>query len=72
MEYGRLDHSSDVDERTLREIYLPAFEASVKEAKVGAVMANSASIRRSGPDRWRAQPGGSRRGVILRAIIGWS
>jgi len=38
MEYGRMDHSSDVDERTLREIYLPAFEASVKEAKVGALM----------------------------------
>jgi beta-glucosidase len=38
MEYGRMDHSSDVDERTLREIYLPAFEASVKEAKAGAVM----------------------------------
>jgi beta-glucosidase len=38
MEYGRLDHSSEVDERTLREIYLPAFEASVKEAKAGAVM----------------------------------
>jgi beta-glucosidase len=38
MEYGRMDHSSDVDERTLREIYLPAFEASVKEAKVGAFM----------------------------------
>ena len=37
-EYGRMDHNSDVDERTLREIYLPAFEASVKEAKVGAVM----------------------------------
>lgn len=37
-EYGRMDHSSDMDERTLREIYLPAFEASVKEAKVGAVM----------------------------------
>jgi beta-glucosidase len=33
-----MDHSSDVDERTLREIYLPAFEASVKEAKVGAIM----------------------------------
>jgi len=30
--------SSDIDERTLREIYLPAFEASVKEANVGAVM----------------------------------
>jgi beta-glucosidase-like glycosyl hydrolase len=28
IEYGRLDHSSDVDERTLRESYLPAFEAS--------------------------------------------
>jgi beta-glucosidase len=38
MEYGRLDHSSDVDERTLREIYLPAFEASVREAHVGAIM----------------------------------
>jgi beta-glucosidase len=38
MEYGRIDHSSDVDERTLREIYLPAFEASVKEAKAGAMM----------------------------------
>jgi beta-glucosidase len=38
MEYGRMDHSSDVDERTLREIYLPAFEASVKEGKAGAVM----------------------------------
>ena len=37
-EYGRMDHSSDVDERTLREIYLPAFEACVKEGNVGAVM----------------------------------
>lgn len=37
-EYGRMDHSSDMDERTLREIYLPAFEASVKEGKVGAIM----------------------------------
>jgi beta-glucosidase len=37
-EYGRMDHSSDVDERTLREIYLPAFEAAVKEARVGAIM----------------------------------
>ncbi len=37
-EYGRMDHSSDMDERTLREIYLPAFEASVREAKVGALM----------------------------------
>ncbi|MGA9355658.1 MAG: glycoside hydrolase family 3 C-terminal domain-containing protein [Terriglobales bacterium] len=37
-EYNRYDISSDIDERTLREIYLPAFEASVKEAHVGAVM----------------------------------
>jgi beta-glucosidase len=37
-EFDRYDVSSDVDERTLREIYLPAFEAAVKEAKVGAIM----------------------------------
>jgi len=37
-EYNRYDISSDIDERTLREIYLPAFEASVKESHVGAVM----------------------------------
>ncbi len=37
-EYGRTEVSSDMDERTLREIYLPTFEASVTEAKVGAVM----------------------------------
>ena len=37
-EYDRQKISSDIDERTLREIYLPAFEASVKEAHVGAIM----------------------------------
>jgi beta-glucosidase len=37
-EFDRMNLSSDMDERTLREIYLPAFEASVREAKVGAVM----------------------------------
>jgi beta-glucosidase len=37
-EYDRHNVSSDVDERTLREIYLPAFEAAVKVAKVDAVM----------------------------------
>jgi beta-glucosidase len=37
-EYDRHNVSSDVDERTLREIYLPAFEAAVKEGHVGAVM----------------------------------
>jgi beta-glucosidase len=33
-------HATDdiIDERTLREIYLPAFEAAVKQAHVGAVM----------------------------------
>jgi len=38
-EKERLNVSAEVDERTLREIYLPAFEAAVKEAKVGSVMA---------------------------------
>ena len=37
-EYDRHNVSSDLDERTLREIYLPAFEAAVKDANVGAVM----------------------------------
>ncbi len=37
-EWDRHNVSSDVDERTLREIYLPAFEAAVKEAHVGAMM----------------------------------
>jgi beta-glucosidase len=38
-EKDRLQVSAEVDERTLREIYLPAFEAAVREAKVGSVMA---------------------------------
>ncbi len=37
-EYDRHNTSSDMDERTMREIYLPTFEAAVKEAKVGAIM----------------------------------
>jgi beta-glucosidase len=37
-EWDRHNVSSDIDERTLREIYLPAFEAAVKEGKVTALM----------------------------------
>ncbi len=37
-EYDRHNVSSDVDERTLREVYLPAFEAAVRDAGAGAVM----------------------------------
>ena len=37
-EYDRHNVSSDMDERTLREIYLPAFEAAVREGSAGAVM----------------------------------
>ena len=37
-EYDRKTTSSDIDERTLREIYLPAFEASIKEAHLAAIM----------------------------------
>jgi beta-glucosidase len=37
-EYNRHNVSSDVDERTMREIYLPAFEAAVTQAHVDAVM----------------------------------
>lgn len=37
-EQDRHNIDTHVDERTLREIYLPAFEAAVTEAHVGAVM----------------------------------
>jgi beta-glucosidase len=37
-EYNRHNVSADVDERTMREIYLPAFEAAVTKAHVDAVM----------------------------------
>jgi beta-glucosidase len=37
-EFDRHNTDTIVDERTMREIYLPAFEACVKEAHVGAVM----------------------------------
>ena len=37
-EFLRHDSDSVIDERTLREIYLPAFEAAVKHAQVGAIM----------------------------------
>lgn len=37
-EWNRYDVSSDVDERTLFEIYFPAFRKAVQEAGVGAVM----------------------------------
>ncbi len=39
-EYARNKVSSDVDERTLNEIYFPAFKAAVQEAEVGAVMSS--------------------------------
>lgn len=37
-EWSRHSTSSDVDERTLQEIYFPAFRKAVQEASVGAVM----------------------------------
>jgi beta-glucosidase len=37
-EFNRHNASSDVDERTMREIYLPAFEAAVVQGHVDSVM----------------------------------
>ena len=37
-EFDRHNTDSRIDERTMREIYLPTFEAAVKEAHVGAIM----------------------------------
>ena len=39
-ERDRFTQNSIIDERTLRELYLPAFEAAVVEGKVGTVMAS--------------------------------
>lgn len=39
-EYWRNTSDSVIDERTMREIYLPIFEAAVKEAKTGSVMSS--------------------------------
>ena len=37
-ETNRMTDSSDVDERTLQEIYLPAYQAAVQQGQVGSVM----------------------------------
>jgi len=37
-EFNRHNASADIDERTMREVYLPAFEAAVTKAHVDAVM----------------------------------
>lgn len=37
-EFDRHNINALIDERTMREIYLPTFESAVKEAKVGAIM----------------------------------
>lgn len=37
-EYDRTTDSSNVNERTLQEIYLPAFQAAVQQGNVGSVM----------------------------------
>lgn len=37
-EFDRHNTDSIIDERTMREIYLPVFEAAVKDAHVGAIM----------------------------------
>jgi beta-glucosidase len=37
-EYDRHNVDDIIDERTMREIYLPTFEAAVKQAHVGAIM----------------------------------
>jgi beta-glucosidase-like glycosyl hydrolase len=39
-EYDRNYTSSDIDERTLHEIYFPAFKAAVQEAETGSIMSS--------------------------------
>lgn len=53
-EYRRLTNSSDADERTIREIYLPAFETAVKEAQPYTIMHSYNKINGtySGESKW--------------------
>ena len=53
-EWDRNKVSSDIDERTMQEIYLPAFAAAVKEANVGAVMSSYNLLNRvyTSQNRW--------------------
>ena len=53
-EFDRHGTDSIIDQRTMREIYLPIFEAAVKEAHVGAVMdsynlTNGQHLTQNGP-----------------------
>jgi len=51
---SRFTVNAEVDERTLREIYLPAFEAAVKDADVGSVMCSY--NRLNGPHACASRP----------------
>jgi beta-glucosidase len=44
-EWGRYSVDVDLDERTLREIYLPAFEAAVKDGGAWAIMSGFNKVR---------------------------
>ena len=53
-EFDRHNTDSIIDERTMREIYLPAFEVAVKQAHVGSVMdsynlTNGSHMTQNGP-----------------------
>nr|WP_320144629.1 glycoside hydrolase family 3 protein [uncultured Cohaesibacter sp.] len=53
-EYERRTTSSQIDEKTLREIYFPPFEAAVKEADVACVMTayNALNGTHTSQNRW--------------------
>ena len=53
-EHRRMSSSSDADERTMREIYLPAFETAVREAKPWTVMCSYNRINGTfaSEDKW--------------------
>lgn len=53
-EHRRMSSSSEIDERTLREIYLPAFEAAAKKGKAWTFMCSYNAINgvHSDVNRW--------------------
>ena len=62
-EIERTTMSSDIDERTLREVYLLPFEQAVKRAKTWGIMSsyNKINDTYAAENHWTADQGSARR-----------
>src|SRR3954470_9479888 len=69
-EVNRMTVSADADDRTIHEIYTPAFEAAVKQGKVGSVMSSYNRINGT----YASENGAMLNGILKTefAFDGWS